>query len=372
MENQAREALTDLVRQALAGLIRQAYSQPARGWHNMAHLRRMAVALDFPPYMDKDYALAMKTAMYWHDFVYEPGSLDNEAKSEEAMRMVLKPTPVTEEAARLIQATALPITDAGYTLAGTEPESVFCAADWCGLDRTSDMDMQDMELLGAWERGIQHEYGPNTRRYREGRMEFLQNAVERGFLSKAACDFVVYLMERPTRVAVYAGSFLPFHVGHYDIYMKACRVFDHVVVARGVNPDKRDISHRWVRGDEPVAIESFGGMLVDYLHAWSTEVGEQVTLVRGLRDGYDLMQEFQFNQVLQDQAKHRGYPPVPIFYIRGDVGYQHVSSSVVRALPEQERDLYLPRKWDWRAALKAFVDTFGQQEPEELDIFKEP
>lgn len=235
MERQARESLTDI--------IRQAYSQPARGWHNMAHLRRMAVALDFPPGTDKDYALTMKTAMYWHDFVYEPGQRDNEAKSEEAMRMVLKPTTVTEEAARLVQAT--------------------------------------------------------------------------------------------------------------------------------VNPEKRDISHRWVRGDEPVAIESFGGMLVDYLHTLSTEVGGQVTLVRGLRDGYDLMQEFQFNQVLQDQAKHRGYPPVPIFYIRGDVEHQHVSSSVVRALPEQERDLYLPRKWDWRAALKAFVDVFGQQEPEELDIFKE-
>ena len=39
-------------------------------------------------------------------------------------------------------------------------------------------------------------------------------------------------------VAVYTGSFNPFHKGHLDILNKAKRMFDEVVIAVGHNPDK--------------------------------------------------------------------------------------------------------------------------------------
>ena len=40
------------------------------------------------------------------------------------------------------------------------------------------------------------------------------------------------------KVGVYAGSFNPFHRGHYDILVKAEKIFDKVIVARGINPEK--------------------------------------------------------------------------------------------------------------------------------------
>jgi pantetheine-phosphate adenylyltransferase len=43
------------------------------------------------------------------------------------------------------------------------------------------------------------------------------------------------------RVAVYTGSFDPFHFGHDDIVRRACKLFDSVVVGVGVNPEKQPL-----------------------------------------------------------------------------------------------------------------------------------
>jgi pantetheine-phosphate adenylyltransferase len=40
------------------------------------------------------------------------------------------------------------------------------------------------------------------------------------------------------RVAVYTGTFDPVHLGHLDIIERGCRVFDRLIVAVGINPDK--------------------------------------------------------------------------------------------------------------------------------------
>ena len=38
--------------------------------------------------------------------------------------------------------------------------------------------------------------------------------------------------------AVYVGSFDPISLGHLDIIRRASRIFEHVTVGIGVNPDK--------------------------------------------------------------------------------------------------------------------------------------
>ncbi|QIW61876.1 pantetheine-phosphate adenylyltransferase [Mycoplasmopsis gallinacea] len=42
--------------------------------------------------------------------------------------------------------------------------------------------------------------------------------------------------------AIYAGSFDPFHDGHFQILQKAARLFDFVYVIVSINPDKPDAS----------------------------------------------------------------------------------------------------------------------------------
>ena len=41
-----------------------------------------------------------------------------------------------------------------------------------------------------------------------------------------------------SRIAVYTGTFDPIHLGHMDIIERGSRVFDKLVVAVGINPDK--------------------------------------------------------------------------------------------------------------------------------------
>ena len=40
------------------------------------------------------------------------------------------------------------------------------------------------------------------------------------------------------RIAVYTGVFDPVHFGHLDIIRRGSRLFDHVIVGVGINPEK--------------------------------------------------------------------------------------------------------------------------------------
>ena len=41
--------------------------------------------------------------------------------------------------------------------------------------------------------------------------------------------------------AIYAGSFDPFTMGHYDILLRASKMFEEVIVAIGTNTSKKTL-----------------------------------------------------------------------------------------------------------------------------------
>ena len=45
--------------------------------------------------------------------------------------------------------------------------------------------------------------------------------------------------KRPRRLGVYAGSFDPLTVGHLWMIEEGVKLFDRLIVAVGVNPDKK-------------------------------------------------------------------------------------------------------------------------------------
>ena len=74
------------------------------------------------------------------------------------------------------------------------------------------------------------------------------------------------------RVALFPGSFDPFTAGHLNILKRALTMFDEVVVAVGVNIDKRgffpnekriEIIKQAVKGLEGVRIIQYGNLTVD-------------------------------------------------------------------------------------------------------------
>ncbi|MEI6154070.1 MAG: pantetheine-phosphate adenylyltransferase [Deltaproteobacteria bacterium] len=99
------------------------------------------------------------------------------------------------------------------------------------------------------------------------------------------------------RIAVYPGSFDPITFGHMDILMRSLELFDKVIMAVAYNIEKKglftieerkDLIRKAVNGNEHVIVDSFEGLLVDYVKKVDARL-----VVRGLRAMSDFEYEFQ-------------------------------------------------------------------------------
>jgi pantetheine-phosphate adenylyltransferase len=138
-------------------------------------------------------------------------------------------------------------------------------------------------------------------------------------------------------LGLYAGSFNPFHVGHWDVVKQATQVFDHVLVAKGVNPEKAgndvyQLPETFLMNGGVKAC-TFDGLLVDLIRRW--EKIYNVTLVRGLRSGADLDYEQNFAAFLRGM-----YPQVKLVAFYCDPKLRHISSSSLRGIQKISEDEY--------------------------------
>ncbi|MGB4223964.1 MAG: pantetheine-phosphate adenylyltransferase, partial [Syntrophorhabdus sp.] len=99
------------------------------------------------------------------------------------------------------------------------------------------------------------------------------------------------------RLAVYPGSFDPITNGHLDILTRGLELFDTVIVAIAHNiekkalftiEEKKDMIMRSVKDHLRVKVDSFEGLLVDYVKRVDAK-----TVIRGLRAMSDFEYEFQ-------------------------------------------------------------------------------
>ena len=132
------------------------------------------------------------------------------------------------------------------------------------------------------------------------------------------------------RIALFAGSFDPYTVGHHAIVRKAAALFDEVVVLIGVNIEKRRaFDAEAMRRAIQAAIDADGlnaravihtGLVADYC----AQNGIR-WYVRGLRSAADYSYEENAAQV-----NHMINPDLETVYLRGDA--PAVSSSMIREL----------------------------------------
>jgi pantetheine-phosphate adenylyltransferase len=135
--------------------------------------------------------------------------------------------------------------------------------------------------------------------------------------------------KRRTTMAVYPGSFDPITNGHLDIIARGLTVFDEVVIAILVNPDKEplfsveerfDIIRETYAGDARVRVDTFSGLLVDY----AEKVGASV-IVRGLRAISDF--EYEFQMALMNRRLN---PRIETVFMMPAEGYSYLSSRLVK------------------------------------------
>ena len=99
------------------------------------------------------------------------------------------------------------------------------------------------------------------------------------------------------QVCIYPGTFDPLTNGHLDLINRALHIFDRVIVAIAVNPDKKplftveerlEMIRAAVENNPRVITDSFEGLLVDYARSKGVH-----TVLRGMRAVSDFEYEYE-------------------------------------------------------------------------------
>ncbi|MDY5784922.1 MULTISPECIES: pantetheine-phosphate adenylyltransferase [unclassified Corynebacterium] len=130
-------------------------------------------------------------------------------------------------------------------------------------------------------------------------------------------------------VAVCPGSFDPVTNGHLDIFERAARHFDEVIVLVTGNPTKTsglftvaervDLIRKVTRRVGNIRVDSWGGLLVDY-----TSAHHVTALVKGLRSSLDYEYELPMAQM------NRRLTGVDTYFLLTDERYGYTSSSLCK------------------------------------------
>ncbi|MBQ4286253.1 MAG: pantetheine-phosphate adenylyltransferase [Bacteroidales bacterium] len=139
------------------------------------------------------------------------------------------------------------------------------------------------------------------------------------------------------RTALFPGSFDPFTAGHLNILTRALTMFDEVVVAVGINQDKRgffsmdqrmDIIRQATQGMPGVKVIKYENLTIDTCR----ELGIR-HIVRGVRN----MLDFETERSIADMNR-RIAPDVETIIIPTAQEFAHISSSAVRDILKHKGD----------------------------------
>ena len=140
------------------------------------------------------------------------------------------------------------------------------------------------------------------------------------------------------RIGVYPGSFDPPTLGHLNIIERASTLFDKLIVATMVNGSKKsaftmeekaDFLRRMTQHLPNVEIDTFGGLLADYV----AEKGA-CAIVKGLRAVSDF--EYEFQMALANKKLNEGAETV---FLMTDQNYLYLSSTIVRDIARHGGDI---------------------------------
>ncbi len=135
------------------------------------------------------------------------------------------------------------------------------------------------------------------------------------------------------KTCVFAGTFDPITKGHEYVIEKCLEMFDKVVVAVGVNVDKKpmfslsermDIINSVYQDNNRIKVLSFDGMLTQFMKDNNIKYS-----VRGIRDEVDYKYE-----TTMERYNNQMYPDMTTIYIPTPAQLTHVSSSGIRNIIE--------------------------------------
>ena len=136
--------------------------------------------------------------------------------------------------------------------------------------------------------------------------------------------------------ALFPGSFDPLTLGHYDIIKRGVHLFDEVVIAMGINADKKymfslDERKKFIEEafkDEPkVKVVTYKGMTIDFCKEIDAEF-----ILRGLRNPAD----FEFEKAIAHT--NRMLSKIETIFLLTAASTSYISSSIVRDVIRNKGD----------------------------------
>jgi len=140
------------------------------------------------------------------------------------------------------------------------------------------------------------------------------------------------------KIAVFPGSFDPVTSAHRDIVLRALSLFDKVIVAVGINSEKKGLLSHEERvtlltqvfvDHQQVEVTSYSGLTVDFCK----QRGAQYIL-RGLRNTND----YEFENAIAQNNKQLA-PEIETIFLMSTSGTGHISSTIVRDVVLHQGDI---------------------------------
>ena len=137
--------------------------------------------------------------------------------------------------------------------------------------------------------------------------------------------------------AVFPGSFDPITIGHKDIIHRGLDLFDEIVVAVGVNADKRyqfSLEERLAfiratfKDDPKIKVATYQGLTVDYCKQINADF-----ILRGLRNPAD----FEFEKAIAHT--NRTLTEIETVFLLTASNKDFISSSIVRDVLRNQGDI---------------------------------
>ena len=136
--------------------------------------------------------------------------------------------------------------------------------------------------------------------------------------------------------AIFPGSFDPLTSGHHDIISRGVKLFDELIIAIGVNSEKKymfslDERKKFIEdsfADNPkIKVVTYKGLTVDFCMQNEVEF-----ILRGLRNPAD----FEFEKAIAHT--NRDLAPIETVFLLTAASTSYISSSIVREVIRNNGD----------------------------------
>ncbi len=321
------------------------WQEPHRYYHTINHLINLLNQID--DYIEDNFSSPLieqlELVALYHDAILIPMSTSNEIDSAKLFESCTASDNIYDnENFKIIKAAIMDTIYNGTIEVDSDLFNIFKSFDYDKLyDMSVDELFQNSLLLMKEYQYIDYEI------FIKKRIEFIDDVISKALDTQNTSNLEEYCMilssYRP-KIGLYDGSFNPFHIGHLNILEQAEKIFDKVIILVAYNSNKMKDSFR----KDIVETLPFhqclitDGMTTDVMK--SIREYADVTLVRGLRNGYDLQYEENLKRLIEDSGE------CDFVYFLSDIKYRHISSSDVRGLSlidNSNYEKYIPIKYNY-------------------------